>query len=171
VIQPNPLNSMKYEPAIGSGFLLNYDWAISPNKMLTVGAGWIGEINNQYNQTKYSFPAVQEGAIPPNITFDGQHAPTSWGTSGAWLQSINRKLGVAVVGNMLWTHGRNTFNIGAEVRRSLQNDNEEQTAGGHFSFSQRQTSDPDPNNPNFGHDGSAFASYLLGLPDSANRSN
>jgi hypothetical protein len=171
VIQPNPLNSMKFEPAIGSGFLLNYDWAISPNKMLTVGAGWIGEINNQYNQTKYSFPAIQEGVIPPNITFDGQHAPTSWGTSGAWLQSINRKLGVAVVGNMLWTHGRNTFNIGAEVRRSLQNDNEEQTAGGHFSFSQRQTSDPDPNNPNFGHDGSAFASYLLGLPDSANRSN
>src|SRR6185312_10144398 len=55
--------------------------------------------------------------------------------------------------------------------RALQDDNEEQTAGGHFSFSQRETSDPDPNNPNFGSDGSAFASYLLGLPDSANRSN
>lgn len=171
VIQPNPLNSMKYEPALGSGFLLNYDWAISANKMLTLGAGWIGEINNQYNQTKYSFSAVQAGVIPPNITFDGQHAPTSWGTSGAWLQSINRKLGVALTGNLLWTKGRNTFNIGGEFRRSLQDDNEEQTAGGHFSFSQRETSDPNPNNPNFGHDGSAFASYLLGLPDSANRSN
>jgi len=167
VVMPNPLNSMKYEPATGSGFLLNYDWAIAPNKMLTLGAGWIGEINNQFNQTKYSFSAVQDGVIPPNITFDGEHAPTSWGTSGAWLQSINRKLGVAVMGNMLWTHGRNTFNIGAEIRRAMQDDNEDQTAGGHFSFSQIQTADPN----DLADTGSSFASYLLGLPDSTNRSN
>ncbi|HUY80757.1 MAG TPA: carboxypeptidase-like regulatory domain-containing protein [Acidobacteriaceae bacterium] len=169
VVAPNPLNSMKYEPALGSGFLLNYDYTISPRMILTLGAGWIGEINNQYNQTKYSFPAVQGGVIPTNITFGGQHAPTSWGTSGAWLQSINRKLGVALVGNLLWTKGRNTFNIGGEFRRALQDDNEEQTAGGHFNFSNLETSDP--NSPNFGSEGSGFASYLLGLPDSANRSN
>lgn len=167
VIQPNPLNSMKYEPALGSGFLLNYDWAIAQNKILTLGAGWIGEINDQYNQSKYSFPAIQAGVIPPNITFNGQHAPTNWGTSGAWLQSINRKLGLAFVGNMLWTEGRNTFNIGGELRRSFQDDNEEQTAGGHFSFSQIETADPN----DLANTGSSFASYLLGLPDSANRSN
>lgn len=169
VIQPNPLNSMKYEPATGSGFLLNYTNTISPNMVLTVGAGWLGEINNQFNQTKYSFPAVQGGVIPTNITFDGQHSPTSWGTSGAWLQSINRKLGIAIVDNLLWIKGRNTFNIGTELRRTYQDDNEEQTAGGHFAFSQKETSDP--NSPNFGSEGSSFASYLLGLPDSANRSN
>lgn len=167
VIQPNPLNSMKYEPAKGSGFLLNYVFTISPNLVLTAGADWIGEINNQFNQTKYSFPAVSQGVIPTNITFDGQHAPTNWGTSGAWLQSINRKLGVAVVDNILWTHGRNTFNIGTEFRRSYQDDNEEQTAGGHFAFSQIETADPN----NLATTGSAFASYLLGIPDSANRSN
>ncbi|MGH9588287.1 MAG: carboxypeptidase-like regulatory domain-containing protein, partial [Acidobacteriaceae bacterium] len=167
VVMPNPLNSMKYEPATGSGFLLNYDWAISPNKMLTLGAGWIGEINNQFNQTKYSFSAIQGGVIPPYITFDGQHSPTDWGTQGSWLQSINRKLGVAIMGNLLWTHGRNTFNIGAEVRRSLQDDNEDQTAGGQFAFSPIQTADPN----NLGSTGSSFASYLLGLPNSANRSN
>ena len=167
VVQPNPLNSMKYEPALGSGFLLNYDWTIAQNKILTLGAGWIGEINNQYNQTKFSFPSVQAGVIPPNITFDGQHAPTNWGTSGAWLQSINRKLGLAFVGNMLWTTGRNTFNIGGELRRSLQDDNEEQTAGGHFAFSHIETANPN----DLSSTGSSFASYLLGLPDSANRSN
>lgn len=167
VIQPNPLNSMKYEPAIGSGFLLTYNNTLSPSLVMTAGFGWIGEINNQFNQTKYSFPAVEAGVIPANITFDGNHAPTDWGTSGAWLQSINRKLGIAIVNNYLWTHGRHTFNIGWEFRRSYQDDNEEQTAGGHFAFSQIETADPN----DLSGTGSSFASYLLGLPDSANRSN
>jgi len=171
VIAPNPLNSMKYEPALGSVFLLNYSNAISSHLVMTAGAGWVGEINDQYNQTKYSFPAVSGGTIPTNITFDGNHAGTSWGTSGAWLQSINRKLGIALVNNWLWTKGRNTFNIGGEYRRSYQDDNEEQTEGGHFAFSQRTTSVPNINDPNFGYDGSSFASFLLGIPDQANRSN
>lgn len=177
VIQPNPLNSMKYEPALGSVFLLNYSNALTQHLVMTAGIGWIGEINNQYNQTKYSFPAVADSVIPTNITFDGQHSPTSWGTSGAWLQSINRKLGIAIVNNWLWTKGRNTFNIGAEFRRTYQDDNEEQTQGGHFNFSQRTTSSAsatcswDSSSSCFGTYGSSFASFLLGIPDSANRSN
>ena len=167
VIAPNPLNSQKFEPSLGSGFLLTYDNTITPNLVMTAGFGWIGEINNQFNQTQFSFPAVQQSNIPANITFDGQHAPTNWGTDGSWLQSINRKLGIAIVNNWLWTKGRNTFNMGGEFRRSYQDDNEEQTAGGRFQFSQRQTADPN----NSSTTGSSFASYLLGLPDSANRSN
>jgi hypothetical protein len=171
VVAPNPLNSMKYEPALGSGFLLTYDNAITQNLVMTAGFGWIGEINNQFNQTKYSSGAVQTGVIPPNITFDGQHAPTNFGTDGAWLQSINRKLGVEIVNNWLWSRGRHTFNIGGEFRRSYQDDNEEQTAGGRFQFSQATTSLPNSSDPNFGKYGSSFASFLIGLPDSANRSN
>ena len=171
VIAPNPLNSMKYEPALGSGFLLTYDNAIATHLAMTAGFGWFGEINNQYNQTKFSSPAVQGGIIPPNITFDGTHQPTSWGTSGAWVQSVNRKLGISIVNNFLWTKGRHTFNIGQEFRRTYQDDNEEQTAGGQFHFSQKNTSTPSSSDPNFGNYGSAFASFLLGLPDSANRSN
>jgi hypothetical protein len=167
VTAPNPLNSMKYEPAKGTGFILSYNNSFSPNLVMTAGFGWIGEINNQFNQTQYSFPAVASGVIPANITFDGQHAPTNWGTDGAWLQSINRKLGIAIVNNYLWSRGRNTFNIGWEFRRSYQDDNEEQTAGGRFQFSQRTTANPS----SLSTTGSSFASYLLGLPDSANRSN
>ncbi len=171
VIAPNPLNSMKREPALGSIFLLNYSNALTPHLVMTAGFGWIGEINNQFNDTTgYEFPAVPGGNIPVNITFGGPNAPTSWGTSGSWLQSINRKLGIAIVNNWLWTKGRNTFNIGGEFRRAYQDDNEEQTEGGHFDFENEETSIPDPNNPNFTSWGSAFASFLLGLPDSANRS-
>ena len=169
VLAPNPLNSQKYEPAKGTVFLLNYSNAISPHLVMTAGAGWVGEINNQYNITKgTTFAAIASENIPPNITFDGQHAPTNFGTDGSWFQSINRKLGIAFVNNWLWTKGRNTFNIGWELRRTYQDDNEEQTEGGRFQFSQRTTSTP---GPNFGSYGSSFASFLLGLPDSDNRSN
>jgi hypothetical protein len=174
VVAPNPLNSMKWQPAIGSVFLLSYSNTLTSNLVMTAGAAWVGEINNQYNKTAYSFSAIEGSVIPPNITFSGSHAPTSWGTSGAWLQSTNRKLGIAIVNNWLWTKGKNTFNIGGEYRRSYQDDNEDQTQGGHFQFSQKQTSvqdSSDPNYVNFASWGSPFASFLLGLPNEADRSN
>ena len=178
VVAPNPLNSMKYEPALGSIFLLNYANTLTPHLVMTAGFGWIGEINDQYNITKgYTTSTVTGENIPPNITFgtnsdqnDDARFYTDWGTSGSWFQSINRKLGIAIVNNWLWTKGRNTFNIGGEFRRAYQDDNEEQTEGGHFNFSPAQTS-TSPTNPNFTNEGNAFASYLLGLPDSSNRSN
>jgi hypothetical protein len=167
VIQPNPLNSMKYEPANGSGYILTYNNTLSPNLIMTAGAAWIGEINNQFNQTKFNPTQVVGGIIPPYITWDGQHTLTKWGTQGSWLQSINRKLGIAIENNYLYTRGRNTYNFGIDIRRSYQDDNEEQTQGGEFDFSQRTTADP----ANLNTTGSAFASFLLGQVDAANRSN
>lgn len=172
VIAPNPLNSQKAEPSLGSVFLLNYTNAITPHLVVTAGAGWIGEINNQFNITKgYTTSQVIDENIPPNITFginsdqnDDAKYYTDWGTSGSWFQSINRKLGIAIENNWLWTKGRNTFNFGIDYRRAYQDDNEEQTEGGHFNFSPITTS-------NNGVGGNAFASYLLGLPDTANRAN
>lgn len=171
VVAPNPLNSMKWEPAIGTVFLLNYSNTISPNLVMTAGAAWIGEINNQFNKTSYNFGPIEGSVIPPWITWDGSHQLTDWGTQGAWGGSTNRKLGIAIVNNWLWTKGRNTFNIGGEYRRSYQDDNEQQSSGGHFAFSQRQTSIQNSSDPDFANYGSAFASFLLGLPDSADRSN
>jgi len=171
VLPDNPLNSLRDFPAQGSGYLLTYSNAVSAHLATTAGFGWIGEINNQFNNSKYSFAAVQNGVIPPDITFDGNHAPTDWGTGGSNSGSVNRKLGIAIVNNWLWTKGRHTFNIGGEFRRSYQDDNEEQHAGGQFNFSQRTTSIPDTTNVHFGSYGSSFASFLLGIPDNANRTN
>jgi hypothetical protein len=178
VVAPNPLNSQKAEPSLGSVFLLNYTNAITPHLVVTAGVGWIGEINNQFNITKgYTTPTVTNENIPPNITFGpdssqcNSNTYTCWGTSGSWFQSINRKLGIAIENNWLWTKGRNTFNFGIDIRRAYQDDNEEQTEGGHFNFSPAQTSTPSSTDPNFGNYGNAFASFLLGLPDHANRSN
>ncbi len=165
----NPLQSAKNNPALGSVFLLNYTNALTPKLVMTAGASWIGEINNQFNVNRgVDFAGVVANPISnifPNVTFDGANAPTSWGTSSGWTQSINRKLGIAFVNNWLWTKGRNTFNIGGEVRRSYQDDNECQACGGQFNFSQHTTASA----ANLGSTGSSFASFLLGQVDSADR--
>jgi hypothetical protein len=175
VLYPNPLESFRVYPNLGSVWLLNYSNTITPKLVMTAGFGWIGEINNQFNINKFppkaSYVGVEQEDIFPSITFDGQHATTAFGTGGSNSGSVNRKLGIAFVNNYLWNKGRNTFNIGWELRRSFQDDNEEQTEGGHFAFSQKQTSIQNQKDPNFGNYGSSFASFLLGLPDSENRSN
>ncbi|WP_263376755.1 TonB-dependent receptor domain-containing protein [Granulicella aggregans] len=177
VLAPNPLNSLREYPNKGSGYLLTYNNALTSHLAMTAGIGWIGEINNQFNNSRYSFPGIAGGIVPPNFTFDGQHTLTQWGTSGANTGSVNRKLGLVAVNNWLWSLGRHTFNIGGEFRRTYQDDNEEQTAGGQFNFSHNTTSDPakDPATgapvADFNTDGSAFASFLLGIPDSDNRAN
>jgi hypothetical protein len=176
VLSPTPISSLRFFPARGTVFLLSFADTVTPNLVMTVGAGWIGELNNQYNQNNLAssvapFSQVAGAVVPPNETFDGQNATTSFGTGGANTGSINRKLGLSLVNNWLWTHGRNTFNIGGEARRTYQDDNEEQTAGGQFNFSQRSTSLTDNTDPNFASYGSSFASFLLGVVDNANRSN
>jgi hypothetical protein len=166
----NELQSLKTLPYLGSGFLLNYVKTVTPNLVATAGADWIGEINNQFDaKLGVNFPGVINSTIFPNVTFDGQNAITDWGTAGGWIQSINRKLGIALVNNWLWTHGRHTINFGGEYRRSYQDDNECQQCGGTFNFSQRTTSTPNANDPNFGSYGSSFASFLLGEVDSGVR--
>jgi hypothetical protein len=172
VTPPNPLNSLKRTPYVGTGFLLNYSNMLTPHLVMTAGADWIGELNNQFNVTTgYNSSVIQNSVVPPEIAFSGTYAPTQWGTDGAWVQSINRKLGLSAVNNWLWTKGRHTFNIGGEARRAYQDDNEDQTAGGQFTFSSHETSTQANGGANFGTDGSPFASFLLGIPDEANRSN
>jgi hypothetical protein len=173
VAPPNPLNAVAGEVQLGSGFILNYVNNVTPRLVVTAGAGWLGEINNEDPTTKVSFPFVQQGVVMPQISFDGNHGPTQWGTSGSLQDSINRKLGIDLVNNWLYIRGRHTFNIGGEVRRLFQDAFQAGSGGGHLSFSHDETSDPpnpDGSNPAaFANDGSSFASYLLGLPDSATR--
>ncbi|WP_348270117.1 carboxypeptidase-like regulatory domain-containing protein [Edaphobacter paludis] len=174
----NILQSAKNNPALGSVFLLNYTNAVTPHLVATAGIGWIGEIGNQFNVKRgVAFPGVVASPISdvfPNITFDGQYQPTNYGTSSGWVQSINRKLGVAIVNNWLWSKGRHTLNIGGEFRRTYQDDNECQACAAQINFSQKTTAaPPGTKNPDgtdaFASTGSSFASFLLGQVDSTQR--
>jgi Cna protein B-type domain. len=165
----NELSGLEREPRLGTGFFLTYSNAIKNNLVVTAGFGWMGEINNELNSfLGVSFPAVDGSISLPVIKFDapfGQQ-PTQWGlNANGETFSKNRKLGISFDNNWLWTRGRHTMNIGFEIRRSYQDDQECQQCGGSFAFSSLTTADPG----NLQTTGSAFASYLLGYADASQR--
>jgi hypothetical protein len=165
----NALSGVTELPRLGTGLVLTYSNALTSNLLMTAGFDWIGEINNGVNaHGNESFAAVTSGTILPTISFNQNslpNTPTSWGVGSGYTYSINRKLGVDIDNNWLWTHRRHTFNIGWEIRRAFQDDHECQQCGGQFSFSNRTTADPS----NISGTGNAFASFLLGDADSASR--
>ena len=158
------LGSETKNPDLGTVFLLNYSNSITPHLVMTAGASWLGELNDQLSLSKnVNFPGAPGSPQLPAINFSGPLAPTTLGSP--WIQSINRKLGWVIDNNYLWVRGKHTFNIGWETRRTYQDDNECQVCAGNFNFSNNETADPN----NLGTTGNAFASFLLGSVDSANR--
>ncbi|MGH9511462.1 MAG: carboxypeptidase regulatory-like domain-containing protein [Terriglobales bacterium] len=173
------LQSERDNSNIGSGFLLNYIKAFTPNLVMTAGADAI-EYNNLLRDAKtgVSFPGAAGATTLPLIRFDGQNAITNWGAFGGrgfngvlgGLTDINNwNLGIVVVNNWMWSRGRHTFNFGGQFRKTYQDDLECSFCGGGMNFSQRTTSTPNSNDPNFSVYGSSFASFLLGDVDAAAR--
>ena len=172
----NELSGLKTEPRLGSGFFLTYTGSLSSHLVVTAGIGWMGEINNELNAHQgVSFGAVEQGTTLPTISFGGlaPDVPTTWGAgSNGEVSSINRKLGIAIVNNYLYTHGRHTLNFGFETRRAFQDDHECDNCTGGFKFSSLTTSNGITNQSaqlNENTTGNAFASFLLGQVDSAYR--
>jgi len=167
----NILGNPQTQPQTGTGLFLTYSNAISNNLVMTAGFGWLGELNNEFtvhtNSNPTGFTAAEQASVLPTIMFrDDSFAPTDWGpNNNGETFSINRKLGISFDNNWLLTHGRHTINFGFEIRRSYQDDHECQDCGGSFTFSGHSTSD----GINFNTNGSSFASFLLGTPDSAFR--
>ncbi len=158
------LGSSTYNPDLGTVFILNYANNLTPHLVMTVGASWLGELNDQLSENKNANFAAAPGSPQLSaINFSGPLSPTTFGSP--WIESVNRKLGWVIDNNYLWIKGKQTFNIGIEMRRTYQDDNECQRCAGNFNFSNAQTADPN----NLGTTGNAFASFLLGTVDSANR--
>ena len=173
----NEFSGAQLSPDKGTGIVLTYSKTFSSNLVMTAGFSWLGELNFQYNtQNGVSFAGVTGSGTLPFINFQGNSGqtfnPTSWGmqASGGSLFgetfSINRKLGLGFDNNWLYIHGRNTYNIGFEIRRAYQDDHECQACGGGFAFKAETTADPTNDG---GPTGAAFASFLLGDVDSAYR--
>jgi len=159
-----PLGSSTNNPDLGTVFILNYANSLTPHLVMTAGASWLGELNDQISINKNANFAAAPGSPQLSaINFAGPLSPTTFGSP--WIESVNRKLGWVIENNYLWIKGKHTFNIGWEMRRTYQDDNECQRCAGNFNFSNAETADPN----NIGTTGNAFASFLLGTVDSANR--
>lgn len=165
----NPLLNATNNYNFATGFLFNYVAPVTPNLVATAGISWVGKLDGQKNAgPTQTLSQIANSINFPSISFDGQNAITSWGD--AETANTDYALGVAIVNNWLWNKGKHTFNIGGEIRREYEDQQSCNNCAGTFGFSQEQTSVPNASDPNFGSDGSSFASFLLGLASYANRS-
>jgi hypothetical protein len=160
-----PLGGAGINPERALGVVLNYTQTIRPTLIMTAGASWYGLITIEKPtevDTTIDIPGVPKGQVYPAYNFSGPvDPPITLGTG--FVGNQNRKLGVGLVNNYLWLKGKHAFNIGFEVRRPYQSNEDLEPYS--FTFSNRTTSLP--GSPNFANDGDPFASFLLGLADSA----
>jgi len=167
----NPLTGEQSGIDDANIWLADYSKVVTPNLVVTAGFAAQNKMQNYVNDnTKVSFPGVTGGNTMPFLSFNGQNAPTPYGNSnGAIIQYYVDNIGWNAFNNWMWNKGRHTLNIGGELHHyyahTISN-----YGSGHFSFSQAETSVPNTTDPNFAKYGSSFASFLLGLVDSANRS-
>jgi hypothetical protein len=167
----NPLSGVEDLTDNANIWLVNYSKTVKPNLVMTAGfAAQDKWQNNQNANSNVNFAGILGGTTMPHISFNGQEAPTGWGNSNSdiVLYHVNN-VGWNLSNNWMWNKGRHTFNIGGEFHHYYANDLSNYS-GGQFSFSQAETSIPNTTNSNFSQYGSSFASFLLGLPDSAARS-
>jgi hypothetical protein len=153
-------------------WLANYSKIIHPNLVMTAGVSAQNKMQNYVNDNqKVNFAGVLGGTTMPFISFGGQNAPTGFGNGNSSLiQNYVDNIGWNLFNNWVWNKGRHTFNIGGEFHHYYE-DTLSNYSSGKFVFSNSETSIPDTSNSNFSKYGSGFASFLLGLPDSANRTS
>jgi hypothetical protein len=160
-----PLGGFTLIPEKELGGVLNYSYTIRANLIMTTGVSYNGSLNPQYHHefdNTVDIPGVPKGSVFPLYSFSGPVAapvPIGTGSEGG----LNRKVGVGFVHNYLWLKGKNSFNIGLEARRPYQNNSNANSNS--FNFTNETTSLP--GSPNYTAYGSPFASFLLGLADSA----
>jgi hypothetical protein len=168
----NPLSGVENLTDNANVWLGNYTRTVTPNLVMTAGVAAQDKWQNNVNSnTGVNFAGIMGGTTMPHISFNGQEAPTGFGNSNSdiVLYHVNN-LGWNLFNNWMWNKGRHAFNIGGEFHHYYANDLSNYS-GGQFSFSQAETSIPNTANSNFSQYGSSFASFLLGLPDSAARTS
>lgn len=168
-----PLSGLSKCPGAATAYLANYSYGIKPNLILSAGTLWFRILNNQEvggpANTSIDFPGIPKGpanAFPRMLFFGPLAAPVQLGTG--FQGDYNFQPGSSAVSNVLWIKNKHSLNIGFEFRQSRNTTSICEGCPARFEFSNRSTSLPgSPNFANFGH---PFASWLLGVADSASAS-
>lgn len=167
----NPLSPEQSGVDNANVWLVNYSKTLTSHLVMTAGLAAQNKMQNYVNTNHQSFPGIVDGTTMPFISFNGQNAPTGFGNgNGEHVQNYVDNIGWNLFNNWMWNKGRHTFNFGGEFHHYWETSLSNYSAG-HFAFSQAETSVPNTTDPNFSKYGSSFASFLLGLPDSASRTS
>jgi Carboxypeptidase regulatory-like domain len=182
-----PLSGESVTTILGRGLNITYSNAISSHMVVTGGFMYVYQGNDFLPPRLLTTPltpvppsGLAQPLTFPSINFGGgPWNPVSWGPGNGLSSTKNHKTGFSWMGNLLWEQGRNTWNIGIDVRHTHQDDFEcggstgQAGCSGVLNFTSGITADPNENT-DFGtspgtNTGIAFASMLLGDVTSGSR--
>src|SRR5579875_2395286 len=151
----------------GNFFRLTLDRNLSSNIQNTFGVSW-----QRPTGCNCRIPAAQsllDNAIAPSgVQFPGFSIPGEAFLGSGFVPLFSYIPGFAVKDDIGWVHGRHLLKFGTLLRWQDQTVLAQIDYPGIYGFSTATTSLPD--SPNFGAWGNGFASYLLGLPTSVQKS-
>ncbi|MCC7496558.1 MAG: TonB-dependent receptor, partial [Bryobacterales bacterium] len=171
----------QFAGALGNGLLSgqypedyrgNYDWVISPTKLLHLTFGESETIQRWNNPeqrgwgSKFGFPGLTgRSDATPVINFDTDNL-TGWGMNQGKVDNGGQfNYTYQWAGQLSIVRGKHEFKVGGDVRRLQTTGDDWAGTNGFYYFSRFQTADPANKNAT----GNAFASLLLGAPDRANQ--
>src|SRR5579864_4783069 len=126
----SPLSNENITTIHGRGVDITYSNALSSHMVLTGGFLYVYQGNDflpPHLLTSPITPVPPSGLAQPltfpSISFSGGGwEPQSWGPGNGLSSTINHKTGYSFLTNLLYQRGRHTFNIGADIRKTHQDD-------------------------------------------------
>jgi hypothetical protein len=152
-------------------FRVNHDYTISPNLLLHTGYGYSRTVQIWFVPaqsgfaTKVGFPNVTgDSDATPVIQFAAADAYTAWGMQQGKVNNGGQNNYTTQINQGLtWVHGKHEFKFGWDLRRLETFSSDLAGTNGNYIFARNETANPGAT----GTSGNSFASFLLGMPDSA----
>ena len=151
-------------------FRVNHDYAFSPTVLLHTTYGysstrqiWGNPSQNGFGST-FGFPLTGDSNATPYISFAAADGYTYWGNNqGKVNNGYQNNYTTQVSQGLTWVHSKHEFKMGWELRRLNTVAHDLAGTNGAYVFQRAETAMPSAT----GTSGNSFASFLLGLPDSA----
>jgi hypothetical protein len=151
-------------------FRVNHDYSFSPTILLHTTYGysstrqiWGNPAQNGFG-SKFGFPLSGDSDATPYISFAAADAYTWFGMNqGKVNNGYQNNYTTQLSQGLTWVHGKHEFKTGWEMRRLSTVAHDLAGTNGAYVFARAETAAPAAT----GTTGNSFASFLLGLPDSA----
>jgi hypothetical protein len=153
-------------------YRINHDYVFSPTLLLHTTFGYSTTVQIWYVPaqsgfaSKVGFPGISgDSDATPVIQFAAADGYTAWGMQQGKVNNGGQNNYTPQIDQGLtWVHGKHEFKMGWEYRRPQTFAHDLAGTNGTYIFARNETANPAAT----GTTGNSFASFLLGLPDSAN---
>lgn len=153
-------------------FRVNHDYTFSPTVLLHTTYGYSRTWNTWFVPaqkgfaSKVGFPGLTgDSDATPVIQFAAADAYTNWGMQQTKVNNGGQNnYTTEILQGLTWIKGKHEFKVGWDLRRLETLAHDLANTNGTYIFARNETALPGAT----GTTGNSFASFLLGLPDSAN---